>query len=105
MLNPISKNVHFQWKRMKLTNLISDKTKLRFLRKIEEVQPICPVTVSSYRHRRQNNIALHTILLYFSKFSIKMKTNKQQQKTNKRYQNLKNNKKRAGKQSTKIYQS
>ena len=78
---------------MNLTNLISDR-KLRFLRKIVEVQPICPVNVLSYR--RQNNITLHTILLYISKFSIKMKTNKQQQqkakqKTNKRYQNLKNN--------------
>jgi hypothetical protein len=29
--------------------------------------------------RRQNNFALHKILLYISKFSIKMKTNKQQQ--------------------------
>jgi hypothetical protein len=59
------------------TNLISDR-KLRFLRKIVEVQPICPVNVLSYR--RQNNVALETSLLYFSKFSIKMKANKQQQK-------------------------
>ena len=83
---------------MNLTNLISDR-KLRFLRKIVEVQPICPVNVLSYR--RQNNVALHTILLYISKFSIKMKTNKQQQqkakqKTNKRYQNLKNNNQKSG---------
>jgi len=36
--NTSSTNVHFQWKRMNLTNLISDK-KLRFLRKVVEVQP------------------------------------------------------------------
>jgi hypothetical protein len=76
VLNPNSKNMHFQWKRMNLTNLISDK-KIRFLRKIVDVQPIFPVNVLSYR--RQNNVALHTILLYFLKFAIsKMKTNKQQ---------------------------
>ena len=42
--------------------------------------------------RRQNNFALHKILLYFSKFSIKMKTNKQQQqKAKQKKTNLKNN--------------
>jgi hypothetical protein len=62
---------------MNLTNLISDK-KIRFLRKIVEVQPICPVNVLSYRP--QNNVALHTILLYFSKFAIlKMKKKNKQQ--------------------------
>ena len=63
MLNPYSKNVRFPWKRMNLANLISDK-KLGFLRKIVKVQPIFPVNVFPYR--RQNKVALHKVLLYFS---------------------------------------
>jgi hypothetical protein len=62
--------VRFQWKRMNLINLISDKT-LRFLRKIVEIQPIFPVNVFPYR--RQNNVALHKVLLYFSEGSFLLK--------------------------------
>ena len=70
MLNPNSKNVRFPWKRMNLTNLILDK-KLRFLRKIVEVQPIFPVNVFPYR--RQNKVALHKVLLHFSGGSFLLK--------------------------------
>ena len=70
VLNPNSKNVRFPWKRMNLTNLILDK-KLRFLRKIVEVQPIFPVNVSPYR--RQNKVALHKVLLFFSEGSFLLK--------------------------------
>ena len=75
--------------------------------KIVEVQPICPVNVLSYR--RQNNVALQTILLYFSKFSIKMKANKQQQKgeaKNKQtISKLEKQQTEKRKQNTKIYQT
>ena len=82
VLNPNSKDVRFPWKRMNLTNLILDK-KLRFLRKIVEVQPIFPVNVLSYR--RQNNVALHETKIRLNiqrktetgRVGIKRKFNKQ----------------------------
>ena len=75
---------------------------LRFLRKIVEGYPICPVNVCSYR--RQNNVAL---LLYFS---IKIKTNKQQlkkseAKNKQTISKLEKQQTKERKQNTKIYQT
>ena len=48
MLNPNSKKCAFSVEENELNKLDFGK-KLRFLRKIVEVQPICPVNVLSYR--------------------------------------------------------
>ena len=76
--------------------------KLRFLRKIVEGYPICPVNVFSYR--RQINVAL---LLYFS---IKIKTNKQQlkkseAKSKQTISKLEKQQTKERKQNAKIYQT